>query len=282
MLFKKFDIRLIVTDLDGTLLANDGSVPRENVEMIEMAKASGIQVVICTGRPLRSMQYLLDALNFTDKNDLVCTYNGGLIQYALSGEVLHQETLSISDAKEMENMASGLNLPLCLVDLDAIYELPYPENAPSVYQLNRRYNPQDDGGLKFRSIQLEQMPADWAINKMVIARPKNELDAATPNIPKKYFEKYNIFKTQPDFLEIVSKKANKGYAIKYLQEHLNLKPSQIMGIGDQENDISLIEAAGFGVAMGNAIAPAKEVAQFVTKTNEEAGFAYAVQKILSE
>ncbi len=87
-----------------------------------------------------------------------------------------------------------------------------------------------------------------------------------------------MLKSAPYFLEILDKRVNKGTGVKSLADVLGIKPEEIMAIGDQENDIAMIEYAGVGVAMDNAIPSVKEVANFVTKSNLEDGVAFAIER----
>ena len=87
-------------------------------------------------------------------------------------------------------------------------------------------------------------------------------------------------KSSPYYLEILDKRVNKGQGVKMLAEKLGIPRENIMTLGDQENDIAMLEYAGTGVAMGNAIDSVKAVSQFVTKTNMEDGVAYAIQKFV--
>ncbi|WP_318374095.1 HAD-IIB family hydrolase, partial [Enterobacter sp.] len=87
-------------------------------------------------------------------------------------------------------------------------------------------------------------------------------------------------KSAPYFLEILDKRVNKGTGVKSLADTLGITPDEIMTLGDQENDIAMIEYAGLGVAMDNAIDSVKEVADFVTKSNLEDGVAYAIEKFV--
>ena len=98
------------------------------------------------------------------------------------------------------------------------------------------------------------------------------------NNPQEVKEKYTVLKSAPYFLEILDKRVNKGTGVKSLADVLGIKPEEIMAIGDQENDIAMIEYAGIGVAMDNAIPSVKEVANFVTKSNLEDGVAFAIEK----
>ena len=124
------------------------------------------------------------------------------------------------------------------------------------------------------------MPDSFSINKIVMSRPSDELDEAIKKIPDAYFERFNIYKSQSHILEILPKDIDKGSAMRVVGDRLGLSKQQIMGIGDQENDLTLVTHAGFGVAMENAIHIVKEAADFVTKSNDESGVAYALRKFV--
>ena len=87
-----------------------------------------------------------------------------------------------------------------------------------------------------------------------------------------------MLKSAPYFLEILDKRVTKGTGVKSLADALGIKAEEVMAIGDQENDIAMIEYAGVGVAMDNAIPAVKEAANFITKSNLEDGVAYAIEK----
>jgi hypothetical protein len=113
-------------------------------------------------------------------------------------------------------------------------------------------------------------PATQFLKVMMIDEPEI-LDKAIARIPAEVKEKYTVLKSAPYFLEILDKRVNKGTGVKSLADALGIKPEEIMALGDQENDIAMIEFAGMGVAMDNAIPSVKEVANFVTKSNLEDG-----------
>lgn len=271
------DIKLIAIDLDGTLLDSNRVVSEENYQAIQEAKAAGIQVVLCTGRPLRSMNYLLDEVGLKGESDLAITYNGGLIQKTSTGEVVHEMTLDRAESLEIYKLSQLLNLPVNYIDLDYIYEPTYPEGRASIYNKGATNIPADQA-LKFANVDITELPNPFKINKVVMSRPADELDEAIATIPAAYYKKFNIYKSQSTILEVLPTEVDKGHAMRIVGDMLGLDKSQIMGIGDQENDLSLVQQAGFGVAMGNAIDLVKDSADYITKTNDESGVAYAIRK----
>lgn len=273
------DIKLIAIDLDGTLLNSEGKIPRENKKAIQAAKEKGVQVVLCTGRPLRAMTHLLEEANLMAEEDIVITYNGGLIQKSKTGEIISERTHNREESIDIYQLGEKLQLPVNFIDLDYIYEPPYPEGAESIY-MTAHQNVPKERALKLTDLNMDDLPPDFKINKVVMSRPAEEIDAAIPKIPSEYYEKYNIYKSQAFILEVLPLKVDKGFSMRLLGEDLGLEKNQIMGIGDQENDLSLVENAGLGIAMENAIDSVKEAADYITYSNDHHGVAHAIEKFV--
>lgn len=137
-----------------------------------------------------------------------------------------------------------------------------------------------ENALEFKTIDIEELPNPFKMNKIVMSRPAEEIDAMIPTIPESYHEKYNIYKSQSFILEVLPDHIDKGYFMRIIGDMLGLEKEQIMGIGDQENDLSLVVNAGLGVAMDNAIDSVKEAANYITKSNDDNGVAYAIRKFI--
>ncbi len=104
------------------------------------------------------------------------------------------------------------------------------------------------------------------------------LSAFIKDFPEELKERFYVVQSEPYFYEAMNKQASKGNAIAELATKLGFASDEVMAIGDQGNDLTMVKFAGTGVAMGNAIDEVKATAQFVTKTNEEDGVAYAIEK----
>lgn len=273
------DIKLIAIDLDGTLLDSDHNISAENLLAIKEAKEAGIKVVLCTGRPLRSMLHFLELADLRDDEDYAITYNGGLIQKTKTGEIVNEITFDRNESFEIYELAKSLNMPVNFIDLDYIYEPDYPIGAESTYHQTIGAVPPEHA-LKFAPVDVNTLPDPFTINKIVISRTAEEVDSIIPQIPAEYHSKYNIYKSQEFLLEILPQHVDKGYSMRIIGDMLGLKKEQIMGIGDQENDLSLVENSGFGVAMENAIDRVKEAADYVTKSNNENGVAHVINKFV--
>ena len=119
---------------------------------------------------------------------------------------------------------------------------------------------------------------DKEIIKMMFIDEPEILDAAIAKIPQEFYDKYTSVKSTPFYLEFMNKTASKGNAITHLAEKMGLSKDQTMAIGDAENDRAMLEAVGNPVVMENGTPELKEIAKYITKSNEESGVAYALRE----
>lgn len=264
-------IKLIAIDLDGTLLNSQRQVSKRNKEAILKAKQQGVKVVLVTGRPLKGMLHILEECQLLEEGDLGLTYNGGLVQWTKTGETLRQITLDKDEAKDVYELSQALDLPCNFIDLDTVYEPPYPTGKPSQYPLVMK-------ALPLKPIDMTSLPEDFPINKIVMCWHQEELDEKIKLIPEDYHDKYTIMKSRSNLLEVLPKAVDKGKGLHLLSDLLAIDLEDMMAIGDQENDLAMVKEAGMGVAMANATDAVKAVAQVVTRSNDDHGVAYAIEK----
>lgn len=263
-------IKLIAIDLDGTLLSSDGTISKNNIEALHFAHQAGAKIVLCTGRPYLSMKEFVSQIQLNSDEDYIITFNGGQVQRASDGEIIKKHVLSQSDMLKWYQVANELNLPLNLIDGEFVYEpLTYPEGHPSIY-LDERKN------LVTKKLDFSSFDEEHEFNKLVICCTPSYLDQQITLIPKEILNQYSVFKSRQNLLEIVADGVTKGRILNELADFLSIDAAEIMAIGDQENDLSMIEFAGIGVAMGNSVESVINAAEFVTRDNNHDGVAHAI------
>ncbi|MGX7198607.1 sugar-phosphatase [Enterococcus nangangensis] len=267
-------IQLVTIDIDGTLLNDRREVLPRVKTAIQKAQQLGVKIVLCTGRPITGVQNLLKELAISGPEQYVVTYNGSLVQTA-EGQTLVSHALTYDDYLEIEMTSRKIPVPLHV----------HLGNPARLISTKRDINPYTVHESFLVSVPLayrapeEITPADKIIKMMYIDEAP-QLEAALKHLPPHFYEKYTCVRSAPFFFEILNKKASKGQALMDLANQLNIPLSATMAIGDNENDLSMIETAGLGVAMGNGIDLVKEQADFITTSNEEAGVAYALEKFV--
>lgn len=264
-------IKLVAIDIDGTLVTDNKEVTPAVKSAISAAKAQGVHIVLCTGRPLPGVHRYLDELELNDNDDYVITYNGSLVQESLSGKKISSHTLSYEDFLEIETMSRRLNVHLHTITDEAIYTA---NRDISYYTVNEAFWVKMP--LRYRTVQ--EMTPELNIIKMMYIDEPDYLTEVINRIPADFAKKYTMVRSDTFYYEILNRDASKGAGLKALAAHLQLAPEEVMAIGDNENDLSMIEFAGTGVAMGNAVDTVKAAADIVAPSNEEDGVAHIIQE----
>lgn len=266
-------IKLVAIDLDGTLLKDDKTISDRNKEVLQQAKAEGVKIVLCTGRPLVAIESYLDRLELRDAGDYSITFNGSAVQKNDTGEELVSHSFGLQDVQRVASVMAQLNLPLDVISVDTCIHLTTAPEHPSIYQ---SINPV----LKYETKKVSDLTDDIIFNKMVVAIEPAYLDEQLKQLPQELHESFNIMKSRDCLLEIIHPEGSKANGIALLGEQLGITADEVMALGDEENDVSMIEYAGMGVVMENGNPSLKEIAQYVTKSNEEDGVAHAVEKFV--
>ncbi len=263
-------IKLIAIDMDGTLLLPDHSISPAVKSAIARAREQGIRVVLTTGRPFTGVANYLKELGMVLESDYCITYNGALVQNASDGSTVAQTPLTYDDYRYLEALSREVGSHFHALDRNTLYTA---NRDVSYYTVHESYV----ASIPLQFCEAENMDKQIQLLKVMMIDEPAVLDKAIARIPAEVKEKYTVLKSSPYFLEILNKKVTKGTGVASLAKVLGIKAEEIMAIGDQENDIAMLEYAGIGVAMDNAIDAAKAAANHITKSNLEDGVAYAIE-----
>lgn len=267
--------KLIAIDMDGTLLNDRHEVPGEVKAALAEAKRQGVKIVLCSGRPIGGMRSYIDELILNEIGDYAIAYNGALVQNTHTKEAISEISLGHKDLVKLYNLSNELNTPMHFFDAENLYT---PNADISEYTILESYLTKVP--LHYRTVN--EIPVHVSIPKIMYINDPANIDRIVHALPEDLSEQYTIVQSAPYFLEFVHPNVSKGNAVKMLTEELGIKKEEVMCIGDNENDLSMIQFAGCGVAMGNAIPEVKAAADFQTLTNNENGVAHAIEKLILE
>ncbi|MBE5254331.1 sugar-phosphatase [Mixta mediterraneensis] len=265
-------IKLIAIDMDGTLLNPQHLITPGVKSAIDRARQKGVSIVLATGRPFVGVQRYLMELDL-QAGQYCISNNGALVQRAEDGECVAEVTLAFEDYLYIEQLARKLGVHFQAFDKSHLYT---PNKNISEYTIHEA----SLTGIPVRYRSVEEMDREMRFPKLMMVDKADLLNAAVKRLPAYAKETYTVLKSAPYYLKILDRRVNKGQGVKMLAEKLGLRPDEVMAIGDQENDLAMIEYASTGVAMGNAIESVKNIAQFVTKTNMEDGVAHAIEELV--
>lgn len=262
--------KLVAIDMDGTLLTDDLTVTPGTIETIQKAVAKGAVVTIATGRMFASAKQYARQLQL---NVPLITYQGAIVQDMEGTEVLYERPITEAISEQLVDIATKKGLHF------------------QVYQDDQLYSAVENERLK---IYAEKVHVPYSIapdlktvigkgfTKGLFIEEPEVLDELTIELREIFGNEVHIAKSRADFLEITHPEANKGDALLHLAKQLNIHPTEIIGIGDNFNDRELIEQAGLGVAMGNAVDEMKAIADYITLSNNDEGVKHVIEKFILE
>ncbi|KKI89784.1 HAD family hydrolase [Bacillus sp. SA1-12] len=277
--------KLIAIDLDGTLLSSNIEISKENVDAIQKAQQAGHVVMICSGRAPEDIKQLIE------KTPLDCPVAGSNGTKVLAdGKLLSQISIDKESVKEVAAILNEKKYPFKLYTSHGILVAStWTERMLAFLEQNQEFSsgltpkeykflteqPQETDTIKlFDEIEDVLKIEEIAIQKFFIPTisGKDELIATL-----KAFEGISITTSGPFNIEIMDTNGHKGNGIKVMAEYFNIPIENTVAIGDNFNDVPMLEAAGLSIAMGNADPTVKDIADVVTLTNNEHGVAHAIE-----
>jgi Cof subfamily protein (haloacid dehalogenase superfamily) len=260
--------KLIASDIDGTLLNSKNMLTPKTVEAIKSLKSKGVYFVLCTGRPVQGVYDIYDQLELDSP---VITYNGAVVLLSKTGPVIFEKSLTPYDTGFIIKKGEALGTNMAIWCDSRLYTNRFDERS-SEYSLISGIDPVI---YNHESI-IFQKGATKVVFHDTVEKIKNFEKELKPLLS----ENALCHTSRPYFLEFVNSGVSKSLAMEKLGEHLGIMRDEMIAIGDGFNDLSMIEYAGLGIAMGNAEDEVREKAGFVTHSCDEDGIAYAINKFI--
>lgn len=272
--------KLVCIDMDGTLLNKKKKVSEFTKETLKKAHGMGVHIVITTGRIYNNAAYFSDVIGVKSP---VIAGNGAIIREKDRDEVIFKNTINPEDGRKIleiarkykitphfhthNNIYLGSSLHRFFVDM--FISRPLPEELKvGVHYVN---------SMALWEKVLEKHKGEFVKCIMVHQSP-SRLKKARMELEK--ISGLHVMSSGKYNLEIVNKDVSKGKAVEMLAKYYNISREEVICIGDNENDLSMIEYAGLGIAMGNSIQLLKDKADYITDSNDKDGVAKAIEKFI--
>lgn len=262
-------IKMITIDLDGTLLRSDGSVSDRTVRTLQAVRDKGVVVAIATGRMYQTARPYGEQLGLGDSPLLL--FAGGLIETLESKKILFQQVIPREWAQELADLARRRGWQLQTYIDDVLRAARDDEWIRDYERIT--HSKACICGDDFYHVQGD-------CNKLLSRGGHDDLVARKALIEKTFPGRFNVLFSAPTFLEIMPQGVDKGEGIRRLGELYGIGTDEIMALGDSQNDLDMLKAAGFPVAMANAAEEVKAAAAYVTASNDDDGVAAAVEKFV--
>lgn len=264
--------KVLVLDLDGTLTNSEKKItPKTKKALMEMQE-KGHTVVLASGRPTPGITPLAKELELEKNGGYILSFNGGQITNCKTGKIVYQKTLPPEVVPKLFDLADKLDIGLLSYERDSIITgMHYDEYIDIEKKINR---------LPVKQMENITDYIDFPLNKCLGTADPEVAAQAEKEYEKMFGKTLCISRSEPFFIEITPMGIDKAASLERFCKLTGNKRENLIACGDGFNDVSMIEYAGLGVAMANAQAAVKEVADYVTASNDEDGVAKVIYKFI--
>ncbi|OAA20237.1 Cof-type HAD-IIB family hydrolase [Kosmotoga sp. DU53] len=258
----------VVIDIDGTFIDSEEKIPIENLEVFRELEAKGLRVIFASGRMLTSVKNFISKIS--DKAYPIIAYNGAVVY--VNGENIFNQVLLQDTAVRIVERALSNNMYIQAYVDDRLV-------VPKDCEEARSYA--SHSGVDFMVVEdLTNYLSKHPTIKLLMIAPSEQIDNLRLEFSE-IFPEVDFVRSFSTYLDIVPKGVSKGKALEILCKHLEIDIGKLIAFGDNDNDISLFERCGFSIAMANATQRAKKAADVIAPSNDEAGFARVMKKLLT-
>jgi len=262
------EIKYIALDMDGTLLAEDHTMLESTRLALLEAQEKGIRVILASGRPLEAMKTTGKILEFEKYGGLLISNNGAMVYDCKSDEIISRKNIDRDVLKRIITKTKNYDMGLCTIIGDKLYTEDISKgiinrDAPEDQHFNFMKLESDIANAEIVEVPSMLDLIDQPIVKLFYAFEENFINQYEEEIFSEFRDIASVSRMGPNHLEIVDKSVNKGVAL----EELGFESEYLMTFGDSINDYFLLKYAKYGIAMGNAVQPLKEIAFEITDDN---------------
>lgn len=264
--------KLVVLDLDGTLTNDRKEITPRTKGALMKAQEKGVKIILASGRPTYGITPLADQLEINKFGGYIMSFNGGKIIDWTTKKVLFEQKLAPSLVPLLyeKAMSSGMNI------------LTYQGQNIVATKARDQYVQKEAFINKMPVVQLDDFlhQVVYPLNKCLIVGDPVPLHHLELQLAGEMQNKMEIYRSADFFLECVPLHIDKAHALDWLVRKMKIRKDEIIACGDGHNDLSMVEFAGLGVAMANAVQSLRDVADYITLSNEEDGVAHVIEKYI--
>jgi Cof subfamily protein (haloacid dehalogenase superfamily) len=260
-------IRLLLSDVDGTLVRSDKSLSDASAGAVHALHDAGVHFAVTSGRPPRGMEMLVEPLSLRAP---LAAFNGGLVVEPAMG-VLEEHTVPAAVVPRAIEILERFELSIWIYrGADWLVRDPQGPHVEHEAQT-----------VRFEPTVVDAFDETAKVAKLVgVSDDHDAVAAAAATAREELGEQVSAWRSQPYYLDITHPQANKGAVVQYLARRYELAVDEIATIGDMPNDVLMFAHSGLSIAMGNASEDVQKAARRVTASNDDDGFARAVEQFI--
>lgn len=269
---QKINYQIIVLDLDGTLTNRDKIITPRTKEVLLEAQKRGKTVVLASGRPTPGVTPLAEELRLPEFGGYILSFNGGKIINCKHGETVFSRQLPLESNRRIMGLAMEHRVDFLTYERDRLLtnnaECPYGRIESAVNHMEL--------------VEIENLTeyVNFEVPKFLLLDDGDYLAMVEPRIKAALGKNFSVYRSEEYFLEILPKGIDKAQSLERLLEILGLSREEMIACGDGYNDLTMIQFAGLGVAMENAVFPLRKIADYITSSNNDDGVAKVVEEFM--
>ena len=276
------DIKLLVLDVDGTLLNSNREMTERTIKTLRKAQQNGVRIVLASGRPTHGILQFASEIDLDFNDGYIISYNGAKVTEASTGKVLFERRIDPQMIPYLERETAKTGSSLAYYYKDEVVAT----DTSNVHIIDEAQM----NNLKLRQVEsISKMfdpkggaQEEWPFEVMIVNDDEQALQALDSHFKRHLNGVLDTIHSNPYLLEIVGYQVGKSYAMSALVQNLGISMKQVLAVGDGVADINMLQMAGVGLAMGNASDEVKRCADYTTLTNDEDGLAIAIERAFEE
>ncbi len=263
--------KMLFLDLDNTLLSSDLSISEENLRAIRAASEKGVKIVICTGRGVFGVKNIAEQFGINWDNCYIICLNGGAFYKGFPPKLIEEKLFDSREAMIVYEAAYKYGVDLQI----------YRDNSLIIERITERIRAYIDKNNASYVMVSKISEYDGKISKILLNGEHEKLVKIQKELAPELNGKMNCFFSSDTYLEFTGIEITKGKAMRELADKLGIDIKETIAMGDSFNDMAMIETAGLGVAVRNAVQPLKDKAGYITKsTNDESAVAEVIDRYI--
>ena len=262
--------KLLVLDLDDTLLNDDHLISEKNKEMLLKAQEKGVKVVLASGRPtLAMMQYALD-LQLEKYGSYIISFNGAVILDMEKQEIIYEQSLTIEEIHELHDFSKEHNIHIITYSEKGIVSETDSEYIDVEIKLT---------GIPHHKVKSFKNEVQYPAVKCILLEDPSYLKIIEVKLKEKYSD-LSVSISKPFFLEVMPKNVDKAAGIGLVAKRLGIRQEEVIAVGNAGNDLSMIQYAGLGVWVDNVNPELRHHGDVIVASNNNDGVAEVVQRFI--
>jgi HAD-superfamily hydrolase, subfamily IIB len=262
--------KMLVLDLDDTLLRDDHSISDRNRTMLLKAQEKGVRVVLASGRPTPAMTQYIETLQLDKYDSYLISFNGGMITSVRDNEVIFEQSLTKEEIHSLHDFSKENDLHIITYSDKGVIS----ETASEYIDVEIKLT-----GLPHHKVPCFKSEVQSSAVKCILLENPDYLKMMEAKLKSERTD-LSVARSKPFFLEVMPQGIDKAASLELLANMLGIQQSEVIAVGNAGNDLSMIEYAGLGVWVDNVTPELRDKADVIVASNMEDGVAEVVERFI--